>query len=315
VAMQNELGVGQDESLPPTAWTLYVPGHDATLINPNPYLDVPGILALRDGAFSGDWFEFKITRPPSGKQWLEDQILKVLGLHTLVRADGRLTLKSMKSPASLRPSMALNEKNIVGIPQVSRLPVVNVVTVRMSTDDTDRETAARQYQDEITFVQASSVAQYRQQYQHQVESDGLRLTYGGMLRAFLPADRIFRRHAFGTPQYRVKAFLSTAALELGDFVWLNHPLIPDFATGVMGLTDVICELTDRQPDYEKGCMQFTLLDTRFVNLTAPHQIAPLVANVPPYASASVSQQGTYMFTTFAATGGLNSDGTPGYGIF
>ena len=315
VAMQNELGVGQDQSLPSSTWMRYTPGQDSSLINPNPYLDIPGILALRDGPFSGDWFEFKITRPPGGKQWLEDQILKVLGLHTVVRGDGRLTLKSMKSPASLRPSMALSEKNIVGIPQVSRLPVVNVVTVRMRTDDTDRETASRQYQDEVTFVQASSVAQYRQQYPQQVESDGLRLPYGGLLRAFLLADRIFRRHAFGTPQYRVKAFLSTVALELGDFVWLNHPLVPDFASGGIGLTNVICEVTDRQPDYEKGCMQFALLDTRFVNLTVPHQIAPSSANVPPYAQASGTQQRTYMFTSFGANGGLNSDGSPGSGIF
>jgi hypothetical protein len=315
VALQNELGVGQDPSLPVSAWTIYRPGDDATLINPNPYLDVPGILALRDGPFSGDWFEFKITRPTGGKQWLEDQILKVLGLYTVVRADGRLALKSMKSPASLHPVMALNEKNIIGIPEISRLPVVNVLTVRMSTDDTDRETAARQYRDEITFVQASSVAQYKQQYQQQVESDGLRPASGGILRAFLLADRVFRRHAFGTPQYRLKAFLSTTALELGDFVWLNHPLVPDFATGGIGLTNVICEIVDRQPNYGKASMEFSLLDTRFINLTAPQQVAPLSANVPPYAQASAAQRSTYLFVSSGSAGGLNSDGTPGSTIF
>ena len=129
VAMQNELGVGQDPALPASAWTIYVPGQDSTLINPNAYLDVAGIPALRDGPFSGDRFEFKITRPVEAKQWLEDEILKVLGLYTIVRADGRLALKSMKSAASVRPVLALNEKNIVGIPGFSRLPVVNVVTV------------------------------------------------------------------------------------------------------------------------------------------------------------------------------------------
>ena len=50
VAMQNELGVGQDQSLPSSAWMRYTPGQDSSLINPNPYLDIPGILALRDGA-------------------------------------------------------------------------------------------------------------------------------------------------------------------------------------------------------------------------------------------------------------------------
>jgi hypothetical protein len=314
-AMQNELGVGQDPSLDPSAWAVYIPGQDSTLINPNPYLDVPGILALRGGPFSGDWFEFKITRQVGAKQWFEDEILKVLGLYTVVRADGRLALKPMKPLRTAQPVMAFNEKNIVGLPSFSRLPVVNVVTVRMNVDDSTRETAARQYTDEITFEQATSIAQYQQEFKQQIESNGLRVPYGGNLRAFLLADRIFRRHAFATPQYKVKAFLSTLAVELGDFVWFNHPLVPDFMSGSVGLTNVVCEVVDRQPNYAEGAMQFQLLDTRFTGLTTPFQIAPLAAGIPSYSQASASQQKQYMFVSFNATGGLNADGTPGNTIF
>ena len=315
MALQNELGVGQDPALSSSAWAIYVPGQDATLINPNPYLDVPGILALRNGPFSGDWFEFKITRPVEAKQWLEDQILKVLGLYTIARADGRLALKAMKSPASAVPSIALSQKNIIGLPDFSRLPVVNVVTVRMGVDESERETAARQYQDEITFQQGTSIGLYKQQFKHQVEASGLRVAYGGNLRAFLLADRIFRRHAFATPKYRVKAFLSTLGLELGDFVWLNHPLVPDFASGGLGLANVVAEVIDRQPNYAEGYVEFELLDTRFLSLTAPFQIAPLAARVPVYAEASAAQRSQYMFVSSASAGGLNADGTPGNTIF
>lgn len=314
VALQNELGVGQDPALPPSAWTLYLPGQDFTLINPNAYLDVPGILALRDGPFSGDWFELKITRPVEAKQWLEDQVLKVLGLYTLVRADGRLALKSMKPAASLEPVLALNENNIIGIPGFLRLPVVNVVTVRMNVDDSTT-TAARNYQQEITFEQATSIAQYRQEFKQHIESDGLRVPYGGNLRAFLIADRIFRRHAFATPKYKLKAFLSTLVAELGDCVWLNHPLVPDFTTGAVGLSNVVAEVVDRQPNYAEGYVEFELLDTRFMGLTGPYEIAPLAANVPVYSLASSIERQTYMFISFDASGGLNSDGTPGNTIF
>ena len=315
VTMQNELGVGQDPSLPRSAWTIYLPGQDSTLINPNPFLDVPGVVALRDGPYSGDRFEFKITRPVAAKQWLEDEILKVLGLYTLVRADGRLALKPMKPRGTVQPVMALNEKNIVGLPGSSRLPVVNVVTVRMNVDDSTSTTAARQFQYEITFEQVTSILQYQQEFKQQVESNGLRVPYGGNLRAFVLADRIFRRHAFATPQYRAKAFLSSVIVELGDFVWFNHPLVPDFLTGGIGLTNVVCEVVDRQPNYADGSMQFTLLDTRFTELTTPFQIAPLAANVPAYSQASASQRSQYMFVSFSATGGLNADGTPGNTIF
>ncbi len=311
VAMQNELGVGQDPSLPASAWSIYVPGRDWTLLNPNPYLDVTSILALRDGPFSGDWFEFKITRPVDGKQWLEDQILKVLGLYTVVRPNGQLALKSMKAPFSIQPVMALNERNLVGLPSIGRLPVVNVVTVRMDVDDTVSETAGRQYASEVSFVQATSVARYKHQFQQQVEATGLRRVYGGNLRAFLLADRIFRRHAFGTPRYKVKAFLSTLVVEVGDYVWLDHPLLPDFASGTAGLTNVVCQVIDRQPNYAEGYVEFEMLDTRFTSLAKPFGIAPLSANVPVFSSANPAQRLNNMFIALNSTGGLNSDGTPG----
>jgi len=314
-AMQNELGVGQDPSLPPGAWTFYQPGQDSTLINPNPYLDLPGILELRDGPYSGDWFEFKLTRSVDGKQWLEDQIMKVLGLYTIVRADGRLALKSMKSPAILTPVLALNHRNILGVPEFSRLPIINVVTVRFGVDDSHRETAARQYLEEITFQQPASISQYKQQFKHQIEASGLRMSRGGVLRAFLIADRIFRRHAFATPQYRVKTWLTALVLELGDFVWLNHPNVPDLMNGTMGLNNVVCEVVDRRPNYAAGYMEFGLLDTRFMEETAPYQIVPLATGIPSYPQASTAQRSQYMFVSLAASGGANFDGTPGNPIF
>lgn len=314
-AMQNELGVGQDPALPSSAWTLYRPGDDSTLINPNFFLDVPNVLELRDGPFSGDWFEFKITRPVEGKQWIEDQILKVLGLYTIVRADGQLALKSMKSPSILSPVMALNENNLLGIPEFTRLPVVNYLTVRFGVDDTERETAARQYEQEVTFQQATSIALYKQQFKQQVEATGLRMTRGGLLRSFLLSDRIFRRHAFGTPQYHVQAHLSTLPVELGDFVWLSHRLVPDFVTGRLGLNHVVCEVIDRKPGYSTGSMEFQLLDTRFMGLTAPYQIAPLSSGVLDYAQASAAERKQFMFVSTASNGGLNGDGTPGNTIF
>ncbi len=313
VAMQNELGVGQDPSVPPPFWAQYEPGDDTTLINPNPYLDVPGILRLRDGMFSGDWFEFKITRPVEGKQWLEDQILKVLGLYTVVRAGGQLSLKSMKSPEVLSPVMALDEDNIIGIPAVTRLPIINSVTVRFGVDDTVRETAARQYQHEITYQQGDSVTQYRQHFKHRVEANGLRLERGGLLRSFLLADRIFRRHAFGTPQYQVRAMLSALPVEVGDFVWLSHRLVPDFLTGQRGLTNVVGEVIDRKPHYASGLIEFGLLDTRFMRMTSPFGIA--AAGVPAYSAASPAQRRQLMFVSSAANGGLNPDGSPGHAIF
>ena len=114
-AMQNELGVGQDQALSSggdgqrdgrtgghgqsllgevrSDLACRHLGNPATLIDPNSYLDVPGILALRDGMFSGDWFEFKITSPQQARSWLEDQILKPLGLVMVVTASANSPLR------------------------------------------------------------------------------------------------------------------------------------------------------------------------------------------------------------------------------
>ncbi len=337
--LQNELGVGQDPSLrgsdymleravsvytdqqdytplgPAPGWVIFTPDDDSTLINPNPYIDVPGFLGLRDTEFSGDWFEFQITRPIDGKQFIEEQILKPLGLYLIVGADGRLTLKSMKSPIDQTPVMALNVKNVVGIPQTSRQPVVNVVTVKMNVENGGVTTAARAYDFQVTFEQQESLIRYNQIFQQQVEATGLVLAYGGMMRAQMLADRIFRRHAFAPPVYKVKAFLSTLTVELGDFVWLTHPLVADFQTGKLGLNSVVCEVIGKRPNYAQGYMEFDLLDTRFINLTAPYQIVPAAMGVPAWPAASQSERVQYMFISSAAQGGTYADGSSGNTIF
>ncbi len=320
--MQNELGVGQDPLLPRSAWVIYQPGQPGTLINPNTYLDVPGILNLQSGPFSGDWFEFKITSAQEGKQWLEDQILKPLGLFHIARANGLLALKSMKSApivggnTMLTPVMAFTDKNIIGLPEVDRLPVINYLTIRFNVDYEQGESQREQkWAAEVTYQQATSITQYKQYFKHQIEATGLRIERGGLLRGFLMADRVFRRHAFATPRYKVKTQLSTLVVEVGDFVYLTHRLLPDLQTGQVGVNGVVCEVVDRKPNYAQGTMEFELLDTRFMSMTKPYQIAPLASGIPAWGNATLGQQQKYMFISLASMGGENPDGTLGNTIF
>jgi hypothetical protein len=329
-AMQNELGVGQDPALVPALgqsgnteglatanpfWAKYLPGNDATLINPNQYLDVPGILALRDGMFSGDWFEFTITSPVEAKGWLEDYLLKPLGLVSVVHSNGLLSLKAMKNPANQSPVVSFTQKNVMGIPQVSREPILNVLTMRLDVNDSLPTTASRAYNNQVTYEQQTSIYQFRRIFNQQVEATGLRAAYGGFLRSFLLADRVFRRYGFGTPRYQVKAFLSSVTAEIGDYVSLTHPLIPDLKSGQVGITNVLCEVVGRTPNYARGTMTFDLYDTRFMQLTKPYQIAPLASGIPPWPQANATERAQYMFISSAATGGTNADGSPGNTIF
>ncbi len=160
---------------------------------------MPGITALRDGMFSGDWFEFKITSPQQARSWLEDQILKPLGLVMVVTSSGQLTLKSMKNPANQTPVFAFTPRNIAGIPQVSLAPIINALAYRLDADDSTTNTSARTYNTTVTMLQQASYNLFRYLYNHQVEATGLRMARGGSparlpaRRPALPALRV--RHA------------------------------------------------------------------------------------------------------------------------
>jgi hypothetical protein len=323
VAMQNELGIGQAAGLPKSKWQLYQPGVTPNkLINPNPYIDVPQVLNLQSGIFSGDWFEFTITSPHDAKQWLEDEILKPLGLYHIVRANGLLSLKPMKSnglgvnSSGASPVALFNDKNIIGLPEIQRWPVINYLTLRFNDQyQTGVTQAAQKWAAEVTYQQTTSIAQYKQFYKHQIEAQGLRLERGGLLRGGLIADRVFRRHAFATPKYKVKTMLSTLTVEVGDYVYLTHRLMPDLQTGLVGLNGVVCEVVDRKPNYAQGYMEFEVMDTRFMSLTKPYQVAPLASSIPAWQYATPAQRQQYMFISLASLGGENPDGSPGNTIF
>jgi len=104
-------------------------------------------------------------------------------------------------------------------------------------------------------------------------------------------------------------------VELGDYVWLSHPKVLDLTVGKLGLSNVLCEVIDKQPNYAQGTVDFTLLDTRFINLSTPFQIAAGAAGVPDYADATSAQRAQYMYISSAALDGENSDGTAGDTIF
>ncbi len=388
-AMQNELGIGQDPSLPPplellddgtggsmeavfapnAAWIFYRPtidpwqastnyilgalildpaGHyqkvtvagtsggsapswndaggttadntitwadqgtaNPTLINPNPYIDVPGVLALRDNEFAAERMFFRITRAENGKTWVEDQILKPLGLYWISRASGVLSLKSMKRPLTITP-VVVNQDSIMDIPEISRYPIINYIIVRSQVKNQNRATAAREYDFDQTYVQSTSINTYKQQFQNSIESDGLISALGSSPRAALTVNRVFNRHAFGTPEYKLISQFRTLTLELGDFISLSHPALFDSKLGVLGMTNVTCEVVDRQPDFAGGRMEYHVLDTRFINLPAKaYEVAPV--STPVWTSSSPTQKSTFSY--IAGDNGLYSDSTPGNTIF
>lgn len=267
--MQNFIGIGQSTTTQ-TSWQIYNPVTGAGLINPNPFIDVPTALSLKANYFAGDWMEFKLTDAEVGKSFVEDQICKPLGLYSIVRSTGQISLKTMKSPPSTTP-IYISNAQIIGIPDMKREKPINVVRWRIDAtrDNVNNNTSAKNFDTSWVFWNPTSILRYGQQYITQVESKGLRANRGGMQKGSLYSNRVFSRHAFGTPRYSFDCSFSFIGVELADYVNITHPAMLDFTTGTLGMRNVMCEVVNRQPHYDKGYMHLEVLDTRFMNLTTP----------------------------------------------
>lgn len=322
IVFQNELGLGQAPALAESAWKLYDPSQwdaagttNPTLIRPNPALDVEKFLSYRDGIFAGYLFEFTFTQAAEAKQFLEYEIFRALGGYLLVLADGRLSPRFFLPPSSFSNLFAFNERNITVLPGVERHPIINQVNVRMDYD-------GNKFVTELLFFDAPSLQQYGLAGQHTIESKGLKLNRGGASLAGLTATRIFRRYAGidpvsaaragGTPTLTVQSHFMTLTVEVGDFVYLSHPLLPDLSSGRRGVCNRVFEVIEKQPNYAEGRMTYQLLDVAWVSAKRLSRIAP--DGTPSYPSATSAARARYMFVCDDATE-TYSDGAAGRTIW
>jgi hypothetical protein len=319
---QNELGLGQSPNQPESAWRLYDPGQwnstltaNATLITPNPDVDVDQFLFYRHGIFAGYLLDFSFTAPVEAKQFLEFEIFKALGGYLIVLADGRLSPRFFLPPYSFSGLFAFSDRNMTELPEVDREPLINQVTYRLDYDGS-------QFQTELLFVDATSLQQFGLAGQQIIESKGLRSLRAGVSLAGLTATRIFRRYAGinpvtgasagGAPTLAVTSQYMTLTADVGDYVFASHPLLPNFETGRRGVYNRIYEVVERQPQFSQGSMTYHLLDTGWASAKKLSQVAP--QGTPAYTLASSSQRSQYMFVSNSATGGY-SDGTAAKTIF
>jgi hypothetical protein len=321
ICLQNELGLGQ--VLPEEAsWKLYDPAQwdstgstNPTLIYPNPYVDIDKFLEYRNGIFNGYLFEFEFDQPVEGKQFMEYEVFRPLGGSMLVLPDGRLSPRFLVPPTSLQNLFSLNERNIVVLPGVERQPIINQVVYRMDYD-------GNQFATELLFAYAPSLQQFGLAGEHIIESKGIRAARGGVSLAQMTANRIFRRYGgidpvLGTPTggaslLTVVCHLMTLTVEVGDFVFFSHSLLPNFETGRRGVFNRILEVIDKQPNYSEGTITYRLLDNGWLNRKKLSRIAPLGTQV--FTKAPELERAKYMFVAQQSTG-TYTDGSAAKTIF
>lgn len=322
IVFQNELGLGQSDSLSESSWRLYDPQQwnsagtsNPTLIYPNPLIDVDTFLFYRNGIFSGCLLEFEFHQAVEAKQFLEFEIFKALGGYMVVLSDGRLSPRFFVPPYSFLNLFGFNERNITVLPNLVRQPIINQVTYRFDYDGS-------QFQTELVFLDAPSLQQFGLAGQDIIESKGLRSAWGGVMLAGLTATRIFRRYdgmnpvsgspRGGAPTATVTSQFMTLTVEAGDYAFLSHPLMPNLETGRRGVANQIVEVIDKQPNYQNGTMTYQLQDSGWMNSKVLSRIAP--TGTPAFTAASSYQRARYAFMANSATD-TYSDGTSAKTIF
>lgn len=165
---------------------------------------------------------------------------------------------------------------IIGMVSASRRPPINVVEIGMdsSKDSVNDNRGSKQFTRTWRRWDFNSITSFRQMESVRIDSQGLVSFRGGMFRLALLADRILKRHAWCTPEYKFRAGSPFLAMRIGDFFSLTCPTLRDYVTGARGVTSVVCEIVDAKPDYRDGTSDFTVWDTRFMQTCQGAWIAP-----------------------------------------
>lgn len=150
----------------------------------------------------------------------------------------------------------------------------------------------------------------------------MKLARGAASLAGITANRIFKRYGGidpisgqalgGVVILNLTTHYMTLTVEVGDFVYVSHPLLPNFLTGERGIYNRIFEVIERQPNFSEGTMTYKLLDT---NWMAAKKLSRIAADgTPAWSEATPGERERYMFACVEATEQY-SDGTSGKTIW
>jgi hypothetical protein len=236
-------------------------------------VDIAGMMALQSDpqAFYGNArpYLFRESEPFQAKDFIENQILKSAGMYPVVLNTGAYSVRGCRAPGGGASSVfAFTQDNVTVLPEYDRAAILNDMLWSFDVDDNGS------YQSTLLYLDATSISEFQRSNERQVQSDGLRTELGAQWFSQEISRRMFSRFAGttglrgGAPLWKVTAFLLTLPVWVGDYVTISHPKMPNLFDGSLGVSDRVCEVIDRTPDYANGKMQYTLLDTGLTGAAA-----------------------------------------------
>jgi hypothetical protein len=265
-------------------------------------VDTAKIYFYRDNLFSGLQFTFTLTSAPTAKDFIENELMKPLGMYIRENNLATITVNSFYPSLSgaggytppVPPVKTLTIDETTDVPLPDEAPLVNQVITKFDDDGSGNQ----KFLAENISNYDVSVAKYGLVGGHTIESAGLRSSFQGYLISDIVSFLIFLR--YGLKNLIIDPLPCTwdnVTLEPGDIIALTEPHVPDRKAGVLGITAQTFEILDRNWRLMDGIAELKLLA---IDLTKFKQYLITPNAEPSFAADTAPNQAKYMYLCNAA---------------
>jgi hypothetical protein len=264
----------------------------------------------RDIWHAADTVELVINQRINARAYLQDQLFKVFQCWPARTADGLVGLRFITPalPATAAPVLDPDDY-IVELSQWDRRFDQHLNQFRYYCETTKGSgTFDVALYETDTADDTADRALTGETVELRIESDWLSDDYSGASIATELAGRQRIRYLTPPAEVKLTTNFKRRAVEQGDVVAVTHDELPDLLRGVRGLEGHLMTVLTVRPDFRKGQMEFTLIDTGYSRYGV---IAP--SGQSDYTASSAQDRDSFFFIS-DATDHQMSNGDPGFNL-
>lgn len=260
-------------------------------------IDTNKIHFYRDTIFNGLPFQFKLTSAPNAKDFLEQELMKPLGMYLWENNVGQVSINSFYPALSgsggytppTPPVDTIDNDAQAIVPVVAEADLINQIAMKFDDDGNGNQS----FQSENIATYNPSVAKYGMTDAYIIESQGMRSSFQGYFIAAFVSRLIFLRYGLKNLVLDPTPLLwNHCRLEPGDIVAYTEPFMPDRKAGVLGVTAQTFEVLDRTWDFMAGVITLKLLA---LDISKFKQYLITPNSESNYTLASPTDKAKYMF--------------------
>ncbi len=260
---------------------------------------------IRDHWIPSDVHRVIIDGETNMKSFIEDGLLRPMNLNLYTDRAGRLALAIDKPPLGVT-DVAITEDDIIGVPNVDfdNSEIINRVDFNY-----DKQATADTYDSLTIQVDATSQTDYGVEQAIEIKARGVHTDHSGDVLSARYARGKERSFTNPNPQIVFPVLWRNIRVEPGDTVSVTHSGMPDIKAGVVGITNKRMQVVGKRPDWQRGTLELTCIDSAFYKRYGLiHPRAPVPVD---YGAATDDTKGRYMYISDRTTEKME-DGTDGY---